>query len=262
MSSMPQVSLQTFTIRRELKDRNKLVKTLEKVKALGINSLELARIPFKDSYIDLVVKACRETGMAIGSTQMKLKEIEKDKAWTVKMHKKLNCPYCVVSVISFSYLKKGESGLKKYAERLNKLGNFFQKKGVSLLFHHHNFEFVPNGSSNGFSMLLKYLNPESVGFVFDTYWLQRSGFNPADFIREHKGLVKGVHLRDFALKGPLWNPGIRDAELGGGNMDFSDILEACRETEVDYMAIEQNSSNPWKSLKLSVKHLKEIGAEL
>lgn len=255
----PQISLQTFTIRKALKDKKGLTAVLTKVKALGINSLELARVPFTDSYIDQVVAACKVAGITVGSTQMKLKEIEKDKAWTATMHKKLNCPFCVVSVVSFSHLKKGEPGIKAYAERLNELGAYLKKKDVNLLFHHHNFEFVPMGDSDGFSILMKYLDSKSVGLVFDTYWLQRSGHDPADFIRKHKGLVKGVHLRDFSLTGPIWNPGIRDAELGRGNLDFSGILEACREAEVSYGAIEQNSAHPWESLKISLDYLKSIG---
>lgn len=254
----PQISLQTFTIRKTLKDKKGLTVTMKKVKALGIHSLELARVPFTDSYIDQVVAACKDAGISVGSTQMKLKEIEKDKAWTAKMHKKLDCPYCVVSVVSFSHLKKGEPGIKAYADRLNKLGAYLKKKDVNLLFHHHNFEFVPMGDSDGFTLLKKYLDPQSVGLVFDTYWLQRSGHDPAEFIRRHKGFVKGVHLRDFSLTGPIWNPGIRDAELGKGNLNFEKILEACRDAGVSYGAIEQNSADPWESLKISMDYLKSI----
>ncbi|MFO7729303.1 MAG: sugar phosphate isomerase/epimerase [Spirochaetia bacterium] len=262
MTAGLQISLQTFTIRRFLKDTRKLTHTLNKVKSLGISRLELARVPFKEPYIKLIAEACTSAGVAVGSTQMKLKHIEQDRDWTVKMHSQLNCPYCVISVVAFTALKKGAPGIKVYAERLNNLGRYLKKRGVTLLFHHHNYEFVPIGDSDGFSLLKEYLDPEAVGFVFDTYWLQRIGCSPADFIREHRGLVHGVHLRDFTLQGPLLNPRIRDTELGRGNLNFPDILAACREVGVSYAAIEQDSSDPWRSLAVSTAYLRSIGVTI
>jgi len=261
MGNKPQISLQTFTIRKYLKNQTGAEEALKKVKSLGINALELARIEFSPGNIDFVMRICKREEIKIRSTQIKLSVIKRDLSWMAELHKKLDCPYCVVSVISLKSLKKGREGIKDYACELNRIGAYLKDRGVSLLFHHHNFEFVPIGKSDGFSILKEYLDPGLVGLVLDTYWLQRSGLNPASFIKEHKGLVKGVHLRDFQLKPPHWSPRIIDAELGQGNLDFRAIAEACYESDVDYMAIEQTTADPWKSLMISVDHLKEINLE-
>ncbi len=258
-NALPMIALQTFTVRKSISKMKTLLWTLQQVKDLGINHLELARIPFNDVFIEQVATFCQNSGISVCSTQMKLKEIVRDPAWTVAMHKKLGCEFCVVSVVSILVLRKGESAIKTYAQSLNELGAQLKQEGITLLFHHHNFEFVPIGNKTGFEILKQHLNPDLVGLVVDTYWLQRSGHNPEAFIEAHAGWVKGVHLRDFTLKGPVWNPGIGDAELGQGSLNFTAIIEACKNVGVNYMAIEQNTPKPWHSLDLSVHHLKALG---
>lgn len=260
MSKAPRVSLQTFTIRKELKNTARLRAALAKVRELGIRDLELARVPFTDEYLRAFGEAASDAGLSVFSTQMKLKEIEADPGLTAELHRILDSRYCSVSVISLEALRRGEAALDAYAERLNRLGRVLAGKGVNLLYHHHNFEFLPlPGGRTAFSILRERFDPEAVRFVFDTYWLQRSGLDPASFILQHKGLVKGVHLRDFALKGPFWGPGIRDAALGEGNLDFPGILSACAEAGVEYAAIEQNARDPWAALATSAGYLRGLG---
>lgn len=251
-------ALQTFTIRKHLKKRSHRDEAFRRLKRAGVTGIELARVKFTPDVIKHINELRLREDIEILSTQIKLDVILKDLDWTIEFHRLLGCTRTVVSVISFSYLKRGRSGLREYAALLNETGARLKEEGIQLLFHHHNFEFVPlrgEESRDGMAVLLEELNPELVGLVLDTYWLQRSGHDPAAYIRRQKGRVKGVHLRDMALKGPVWNPGIRDCELGAGNLDFRDIMEACEESGVEYAAIEQNSGDPWGSLDISLGHL-------
>ncbi|MDC7233697.1 MAG: sugar phosphate isomerase/epimerase [Spirochaetales bacterium] len=253
-----ELALQTFTIRKFLKkeaDRNKAFRQMKKA---GVSGIELARVSFTPPVIAHINKLRKRENIDVLSTQIKLDTILKDLDWTIEFHKMLECPRAVVSVISHKHLKKGRSGLKEYGALLNDTGKTLKEEGIQLLFHHHNYEFVPLAGEedvDGMTVLLEVLDPEYVNLVLDTYWLQRSGHDPAAFIRSMSGRVKGVHLRDMTLKGPLWNPGIRDCALGEGNLDFKGILEACEEAGVEYAAIEQDSSDPWKSVERSLAHL-------
>ncbi|MBI9102094.1 MAG: sugar phosphate isomerase/epimerase [Spirochaetales bacterium] len=256
------LTLQTFTIRKYLKTVKSAEDALARVKELGIDGLELARVKFSPGYIHAISRICRDLDLKVVSTQMKLKEIASDLDWTIRMHNQLGCSNCVVSVISFKHLKAGEEGLKAYAEKLNGIGRRLKEEGISLLFHHHNYEFLPIGNNCGFDILKNGFNPEYVGLVLDTYWLQRSGLNPPAVIRENRGLVKGVHLRDFKLKSPISSPKITDAALGDGNLDFQEILSACSESRVEYTAIEQDTKSPFKSIALSLCHLEECNRSI
>jgi len=259
--NQPQISLQTFTIRKFLKNPADLERSLVRVKELGINALELARIGFTPGEIRQIDAVRQRENLRIASTQIKLDVIRKNPDWIAEMHHILDCSCCVVSVISLKHLKRGRAGLLEYADLLNRTGETMKKKGVNLQFHHHNFEFVPldDSGGTGFEFLAGALDPSLVGLVLDTYWLQRSGQNPGAFIRRLGGRVTGVHLRDFRLTGPVWSPWIADAELGRGQLDFRDIVSACRETGVGYMAVEQASRKPWESLRISTDYLKKIG---
>ena len=94
-------------------------------------------------------------------------------------------------------------------------------------------------------------------FILDTYWLAFSGINPAKFIRERKGFISCVHLKD--LKVVAGQPAY--AEVGNGNIDWDDVLAACEEAEVKYAFVEQDScdGNPFDSLKMSYDFLKKWG---
>ncbi len=254
----PRLSLQTFTIRKYLKTPDGRAAALGRIKPLGFDAIELARIQFTPKVVDQIAGICRDKEIDVVSTQMKLKEIEADIDWAVKLHRLLGCRDCSVSVVNLGALKSAER-LRSYTDRLNRLGGVLKQEGINLLFHHHNFEFVPMNGRDTFRLLVEHLDPDSVQFVLDTYWLQRSGYNPAAFIRNMKGRARGVHLRDYRLKPPIWAPGITDAELGQGNIDFRDVAAAAAEAGCAYMAVEQASAEPWKSLETSINHLKKIG---
>ena len=254
----PEISLQTYTIRKFLKTPAGRDEAFAKIKSMGINAVELARVKFTPGVISQISSLCSNRGIKVLSTQMKLREIEADPEWTVKLHRQLGCTVCAVSVIDLSALRSA-AGLKIYAQRLNILGGRLKQEGIRLLFHHHNFEFVPLEGSDGFNILSGCLNPDNVGFVLDTYWLQRSGHSPAAFIRSLKGRVGGIHLRDFSLRPPMSFPRITDTELGCGNIDFQAVYQAACDVGCGYMAIEQTSPDPWRSIGQSIAHIKKIG---
>jgi sugar phosphate isomerase/epimerase len=49
------------------------------------------------------------------------------------------------------------------------------------------------------------------------------------------------------------------AEVGHGNMNWGPIIEACYETGIEYVAIEQDTclGDPFESLKMSYEFLKD-----
>jgi len=179
------------------------------------------------------------------------------------MLERLCCPAASVSVLPGSALAGGRKGILDFAGRLNRLGSIFREDGKRLLFHHHHFEFLRFDSELGLDLLVRETDPSLVGFVVDSYWAQRGGVNPAGLIRKLAGRVGGVHLRDYAIKPALRNfsPDILpvDAAVGEGNLDVPSIVEACRASGIRYLAIEQDTRDPFGSLATSVRNLKALG---
>jgi len=259
----PRFALQTFTIRKHLRSPAALRASLARVKALGINAIELARIRFTDEELAVVASMLDGSGPVVECLQLKFDYMDVDPGRTLRMLESLRCPAAAVSVLPGPALTGGRKGMLAFAARLNGLGSMFRQGGKRLLFHHHHFEFLRFDGELGLDLLVRETDPELVGFVVDSYWAQRGGADPASLIRKLASRVGGVHLRDYAVKPALRNfsPDLLsvDAAVGEGNLDIPSIVEACRATGVRYLAIEQDTRAPFGSLATSVRNLKALG---
>ena len=164
-----------------------------------------------------------------------------------------------VSVLPIKAILGGEKHFLTFAEQLNELGEYFGKRGLQLLFHHHDFEFKRYGDRLGLDLILENTDADYVGIEMDTYWVQRGGKSPQDLIADLHGRVKVVHLRDFRIRWKWFDLLPIDAELGAGNLDFKRIIDSCVANGVQSMAIEQDSRHPYQSVEHSVNHLKALG---
>ena len=104
-------------------------------------------------------------------------------------------------------------------------------------------------------------DPEFVKAEIDTYWIARGGQDPAKWIYKVKGRMPVVHFKDFALIGK----DAHECEVGSGNLDWKDIIKACKKTKVRWYVVEQD--NPFKdrnifdSLTESYENLRRFGVK-
>lgn len=255
---MPKIAVQTFTVRKHLKSPDVIEQTFTKLHQMGINAVELARIKWTPLEINTVEIITKKLGMIIGSTQNTFDYLSKNFDWSVRYHKQLNCQNVVVSVLPIRCIFGNEHSLLNFAFELEKLGNAYKKQGLKLLFHHHHFEFRRYGKRLGFDILMANTSPENVGLVLDTYWLQRSGKTPHEFIEQYADRVEVVHLRDYKIQWKYFDLLPVDAEIGEGNLDFNRIIESCIKANVSFMPIEQETKHPFKSLEISINHIKSL----
>ena len=102
-------------------------------------------------------------------------------------------------------------------------------------------------------------DPDVFSFEVDTYWIQHGGGNPVSWLRKLKDRMHIVHLKDLAMSGgeQLF------AEVGEGNLEWPEILTACREAEIEWYLVEQDrcQRDPFESLGISLKNLNQLGLE-
>ena len=69
-----------------------------------------------------------------------------------------------------------------------------------------------------------------------------------------------VHLKDMVIQGRREQV---MAEVGEGNLNWPAILDACREANVEWYAIEQDicQRDPFESLAISYKNLRAMGLQ-
>lgn len=256
---MSRFALQTFTVRKYLKSPSAIESGFARIRETGLQAVELAYIKLKPAEINAVERACKAQDITVGSSQITFDTLDKQRDWVLKFHEQLNCQITAVSVLPFKVIRGTRDHMLRFAEQLESLGRFYKDHGVRLCFHHHDFEFRHYGEDVGLDLLLANTSAENIGLELDTYWVARGGRSPEDMIDKLGGRVKVVHLRDFRLQQKLFALSPTDAALGQGNLDFSRIVDNCVANNVQYMAIEQASEQPFEDVASSVVHLRQLG---
>ncbi len=240
--------VQTYTIRRLMQEN--LETALKKLLDFPVKSIELARIKFNDKNIELVKKS----GLNVVSMQVKFSQLRKNFQSYVSWCKLLNCEILVVSVLPLSGIIGGKAMLSSFTKKLNRLAQAFHDAGITLAFHHHDFEFKKISKITKFEYIVRHTTGK-VKFVVDTYWVTKTNNDPVAIIRWLDDRLIGLHLRDHQSIKKGRKQIVTDCEIGSGTIDFEKVYAAAKKYAI-YGAIEQNTLTPLESLQKSVDFLK------
>lgn len=155
-----------------------------------------------------------------------------------------------------------EDVLNTFIETFKPVAKEIKDSGKYFMYHNHEFEFFKfkNGKT-AFDIMLEEIPAEIMGITLDTYWVQSGGLHPAGLIRKLKGRCPAIHLKDFLLLRDR-SEKHRFCACGDGNLDFAEILDACKYAGVEYALVEQDNcfgEDPFACLERSYKYLKSIG---
>ena len=167
---------------------------------------------------------------------------------TLEIARSLGLKYLV-----FGYIGKGSRETIKQLSTIAAAANAFGQKcrgaGIQLCYHHHSFEFAPldDGKTTGWDIFVREFDPALVKFEIDVFWAAIGGLDPVKTLRDLKGRVAQVHLKDLAKgtatewdEGKVPHPAFK--ELGQGGLEMRRIIEVCDETGVDQCHVEQDQS--------------------
>jgi len=134
----------------------------------------------------------------------------------------------------------GEDIWKRTAALLNERGAALKPLGVKVGYHNHNVEFAPIGKTNGWQILVAETDPALVSFEIDTGWIATSGLDPVAFLKQHKGRVAQLHVKDVAAGNTVnYTLSMKPAEVGSGTLDWARILPAAYAAGVRNFYVEQ-----------------------
>lgn len=168
----------------------------------------------------------------------------------------------------FGYIGKGSRETVKQMSAIAASANSFGRKcrdaGVQLCYHHHSFEFAPldDKKTTGWDVFVREFDPSLVQFEIDVFWAAIGGLDPVKTLRDLKGRVAQVHLKDLAAgTGVIYDesavPHPAFKELGQGSLEMRRIVEVCDETGVDQCHVEQDQSpDALASIATSMKFLR------
>lgn len=252
------IGLQTFTIRKDIKTVSGLENELRHYVSLGIKSFELSRIKFNSEEMEVLKMLKDELGIKYIASQITLGKIKSDFDFMMEFSKKLDIKYLEVSVIPLKNFLKGKEGIKALGRELDKIGKRTKEHGISLLFHHHNFELIKFENKISLDLLIDETDSKLVNFICDTYWIAKSGYNPAKFIADRLSRVRGVHLRDNHFYFKTGKFSSTDTTIGQGTIDFESITALDKQGLIEFYSIEQDTDNPKKDIKQGYDYLKNI----
>ena len=252
---MMHFGVQTFTIRKAQK------KNLEQAYLplidMGIRDLEIARIHFNEHTGREVAALVQKYGIRVAAIQVKPWHVADHMDDVLAFCRQTGCSRVVISQLPFSCILGSERRFYDFVATLDPLSDRYQAHGITLAYHHHNWEYIT--LSSGKTRMEELLErTKRIQFVHDTYWTAKCGLSPAEQIRRFGDRLLGIHLRDLALYKKGLQVLSKDAPVGTGVVDFAQVLRAAQEVSCSYYVIEQKTKDPYGDLRTSLENCRRI----
>lgn len=273
MKTLP-VALQVYSIREEAaKDFKKAMQTVKEIGYDGVELAGLYDIPAKE------IKAILdEVGLVPVSAHVsEIMNGGKDLEEVLDDYVTIGVKYIAVPYLGEG-MRPGDEGFDEVLKKIEAAGIAARKKGMTLLYHNHDFEFIkmPDGTY-GLDYMYANTAPENLQTELDTCWVNVGGENPADYVRKYTGRAPVVHLKDFEgskseqmyeligikteKKEEVKNT-FRFRPVGSGKQDFPAILAAAVDAGAQWVVVEQDQWYDTPALecaKMSREYLKSLG---
>ena len=251
--------VQTFTVRK--KQKKSIREAYMPLIKLGIKRFEVARIEFNKKNARELSDLCREFGVEVTSIQVKPKYVIRDADRIIEFCRLTGCKNVVISMLPFDCILGKESRFYSLISTLDELFDKYGQLGITLAYHHHNWEYIK--LSSGKTRMQELLEKtKRIKFVHDTYWTARCGISPTLEIERFGDRLLGIHLRDlgFVARGIRVLP--RNVSVGDGVIDFSSVIKAAESVGCSYYMIEQKTRTPYRDIEKSFAVLEAIKQEL
>jgi len=254
---MSKITAQLYTLRDFCKTPAELAKSLEKVRKIGYESVQVSGVgPIDPKELK---KLLDDNGLDLIVTHTPYDDFDKNLDQVIENHKLWNCQYAGLGSMPGEY-RRDRAGFGAFMDKANVWAEKLQDAGLNFVYHNHNFEFVRFDGMNGFEYMMQKAG-KGFQFEIDTFWVQAGGADPADYIRKVKGKIDIIHFKDFDVDDRAER---RMREVGEGNLNWKEILKACEEGGIKNYIVEQDNCNgmdPFDALAVSYRNLKAMGVE-
>ncbi|MBO4303401.1 MAG: sugar phosphate isomerase/epimerase [Lentisphaeria bacterium] len=246
-----QLAAQLYTLRDFLKTPDDVAGSLEKVKKIGYDAVQVSGMgPIDEA---LLVRYAKENGLTICATHESGEKIFNAVDEVIARLKKLSCRHTAYP--HPHYMPRTKNGAIQFARKLNESAEKMAKEGLVLSYHNHATEFVKYEGK--FFLDIIYEEAPLLKAELDTFWVQAGGQDPAKRIASLSGRQPLLHLKDYGMNFAyerIMTP------IGKGNLDWKGIMEAAKAAGVEYYIVEQDNCNgqdPFDALADSYNFISE-----
>ena len=248
-----QLAAQLYTVRDFTNTPADIATTMKKVKQLGYDAVQCSALGVIDAHeLKRIVDG---EGLTICATHTDYDRMRDEPQAVIDEHNLWGCKHAAIGGLPQEY--RSAEGYARFAKEASEVGKRLAEGGLTFSYHNHSFELEKFNGRTGLELLYEESDPKYFNSELDTYWIQHGGGDPAAWIRKLKGRADIIHLKDMAMDGRTQ----LFAEVGEGNLNWSAILDACKEADVEWYIIEQDTCqrDPFESLGISLRNLKEMG---
>lgn len=184
----------------------------------------------------------------------------------IREHQSYGCDILGVGNSIPRYIDDGYEGFQRMLRDLAPLLRELKENGMKFAYHSHTYEFVkdPRTGRYIYDMLVEDTDPEVFHFIQDSFWMRYGGINHQKYLEKVAGRMEVLHVKDSTPRQSFCGT----AEpyfgtIGEGNIFYPPILDMCKKTGVQYLAIEQDycQRDPFLCLKDAMDALKKLIAD-
>ena len=234
--------IQLYSV-RDLTEKN-MDEALRQVSELGYKFVEFAGffgIPAEE------IKATLEKyGLKVSATHTGWREIADHFEETVAYHKAIGNTTIIIPGGDFS----DQTKLDALIDMINEFQPKLAAEGITLGFHNHHREFLPNKDGSNIEDQLIYRT--NVMLEIDTYWAYVGMKNPVALLERLKDRVKVIHVKDGDAEG-------NGTPLGMGTAPVADVYKKAIEMGLP-MVVESETCKPdgMTEAKICIEYLKSL----
>lgn len=259
------IALQLYSVRDDLNAN--FEGTLQRVKDMGFDGVEFAGL-YGHSPAQ-IRELCEKIGLVPISAHVPYVEMAEDPERVLGDYAEIGCSYVAVPYMDEQY-RPGTKAFPEVVETMKRLGQIAREKGMTLLYHNHDFEFVKISTADGnmaygLDVLFDSVPADLLQTELDTCWINVAGEDPVAYLDKYAGRAPMVHLKDFVMAGKkpakLYaligiDAGAQETAEGGsfelrpngyGVQDIPAILDASAKAGAKWIVVEQDEPSMGKS---------------
>ena len=256
LAQAQEVGLQLYSLRNQFK--------MDVSNTLGlINEWGITKIEGGDTYdmpLEDFKMLLKDYDLEVVSVGAGFGDLENDVTKVIKNAKDFGAKYVMCAWVPHNENKWDLEETKHATEVFNKAGKILKKNGLVLAYHPHGYEFRPYKNGTLFDYMAQ--NATDFTFELDVFWAQHGGADPLALMKKYPKKFTLLHLKDMQKGIEGNNTGHEEDDtnvvLGTGQIDIAGVVAEAKKLGIEYMFIEDESTNVVTQVPKSLVYLKSL----
>lgn len=250
------IGVQMYSVKEHCQSLDALSETLKKIADIGYATVQISGTC--DFEADWMATELKKNGLSCVLTHTKAEKLMADPALVAREHLTFGCPNVGLGAMP-NFKQIDEDVYNTFVSTFRPVAEQLRANGCKMYYHHHHYEFAKSENGQRYiDRILADFPADLLGVIYDSYWVQFSGADPAEFLSRLAGRAECIHLKDMVIVGGEQ----RFAPVGSGNLNFDRILSAAEAVGTAYLLVEQDKSygeDIFDCLRRSYDYLTSLG---